>query len=241
VREIRVGGLVLVSLVACAACASGEAPTGTGDADGSGGKPGGGGAGAEAGANAGGAGGSGAIGGGSACEYPQGEPGVLEGMLVDGALAWQGYAAASDAPSTVAAADYFDCDGAKGIDALLVIQSATWCGPCQAEAATLEAKMQSSWTALGIEVLTLMVEDGNTAPATIDTAAQWRSAFELDSVAVAADPDFTFRYFDFDKHIDEAVFPTKLVIDPRTMTITVRDVSNGDVGPALEALAAANQ
>jgi hypothetical protein len=241
-REPVLAMAVLCAVVAMTGCASGNAPSGASDDDDDGhghGGSGGGGHGGEA--SHGGAGGEAGAGGATVCDYPTGETGVLQGMLVDGALAWEGIAASDDAPATVTMADYYDCDGTKGINALLVIQSATWCAPCQADAATLEQKMQSSWSALGIRALTLMVEDGTSAPATVATAQQWKDNFGLDSVDVAADPDFSFRFLDVEHHIDEAVFPTQIVIDPRTMTIAVRDLTDADIGPQLEALASANQ
>jgi hypothetical protein len=58
----------------------------------------------------------------SPCEYPAGPYGVAEGQTVPPMLTWQGYAEgpSSDGVVTITMSDYFDCDGTKGIDALMV-------------------------------------------------------------------------------------------------------------------------
>ena len=224
-------------LLGCAACAVGSDPiagAGGEDSDGDAASVGGVGGNASVGATNG-------SGGGSACVYPSGETGVLEGMLVDGSLSWQGFPAGASSPTTVAATDFFDCDGSRGVDAILVVQSATWCGPCQAEAAKLEGKMGGAWAGLGIRVLTLMVEDANESPATVDTASAWKNAFGLTSIAVAADPAFSFDYFNYEMHISGGAFPTQLVVDPRTMKIVVREEGDLPLDAQLEQLAEKNK
>jgi hypothetical protein len=54
------------------------------------------------------------------CDYPTGPYGVGTGQTVPPDLAWQGYAPGSDTPTTVSIQDFFDCDGLKGIDAVLI-------------------------------------------------------------------------------------------------------------------------
>ncbi len=66
----------------------------------------------------GGQGGDGA--GPVACEYPQGPYGVGQGQTVPPTLSWQGYAPNSNSVSTITSEDFFDCDGLRGIDAVLI-------------------------------------------------------------------------------------------------------------------------
>src|SRR5262245_61333493 len=73
-------------------------------------------------------------GSGGACPAPSGTPGVHAGELVDPALSWQGYVHDEPAAGTIDVADYYDCNGSLGINALVITQSAMWCGPCQADA-----------------------------------------------------------------------------------------------------------
>ena len=54
------------------------------------------------------------------CEYPAGPYGVSPGQVVPPTISWQGYAAGSAASSTIALSDFFDCDGSKGINAILI-------------------------------------------------------------------------------------------------------------------------
>ncbi|MCA9618124.1 MAG: hypothetical protein KC731_03860 [Myxococcales bacterium] len=81
---------------------SGAGPTGVGGSTGS--------AGGETGAGA----------GPTVCEYPQGPYGVAQGAIVPPNLSWQGYAPGASTPSTISIADLFDCDGSRGIDAIIV-------------------------------------------------------------------------------------------------------------------------
>jgi hypothetical protein len=155
------------------------------------------------------------------CDAPSGTPGVHAGEIV-GALEWQGYAGTDAKPSTIAAYDYYDCDGTRGIHALVITQSALWCGPCQADAGTMETKLNAEWSALGIRALTLMVEHNTDQPATIATAETWKQSLGLTKVDVATDAIYSFDAFDFDKHIPHSGFPVHLVVDPRTMQIIMR-------------------
>jgi hypothetical protein len=53
------------------------------------------------------------------CTYPVGPYGVGLGDTVPSNISWQGYAPGAATPSTVSTKDFFDCDGAKGIHAIL--------------------------------------------------------------------------------------------------------------------------
>jgi peroxiredoxin len=149
------------------------------------------------------------------CPYPNGVAGVDVGDLVAGNLSWQGYAPFASQASTISIQDYYDCDGSKGINALLIINSATWCGACQNEATDLP-KHTSSFQQKGIRVLTLMVENQSGAPATLSTAKTWRDYFGLGAFATAADPNFTFAGF------GSVGLPLQVIVDPRTMKIVDR-------------------
>jgi hypothetical protein len=167
-------------------------------------------------------------GSGGACPTPSGTPGVHQGELVDPALSWQGYVHDEPAASTIEVANYYDCNGSLGINALVITQSAMWCGPCQADAVALQEKLDGEWNDLGVRALTLMVEDGVEQPATLDTASNWKGTLALGAFDVAVDPGYTFDAFDYDKHISHSGFPVHLLVDPRTMLIVKRsDTSDG--------------
>ncbi len=53
------------------------------------------------------------------CEYPPGPYGVAVGQTVPPNLSWQGFTPGSDVATTVTIQDFFDCDGTRGIDAVL--------------------------------------------------------------------------------------------------------------------------
>lgn len=152
------------------------------------------------------------------CDYPtmgiSNKPG---GVLPN--HSWQGFVnenVDAAAPTEITMADYLDCDGSKGINALLIDVSATWCGTCQEEAKTLTSKMNNQWGELGIRVVTLMIEDAASKPATLATALQWKNQYKLMSTTVAADPEFFFSQLAEGGTIG---LPFLVVVDPRTMTL----------------------
>jgi hypothetical protein len=54
------------------------------------------------------------------CTYPSGPYGVAQGQVVPPTLSWQGYAPGSNTVTTITPEDLFDCDGSKGINAVMV-------------------------------------------------------------------------------------------------------------------------
>ena len=130
--------------------------SGNGNGNGAGGADPGGAAGA-------GAGDSGATGGETAqptnCEYPSGASGVKEGAVVMKALKWQGFRAGTTQEVTIPITDYLDCDGSKGINALLISTGALWCPNCNTETSEFDHLMQTKWAAMGIKILSLVIED----------------------------------------------------------------------------------
>jgi hypothetical protein len=172
------------------------------------------------------------------CAYPTENRGTARGEVPGDNLTWEGYVDGSPETSQIGISEYYDCAAARGINALLVVQSATWCGLCQEEAGDIDRHMSeaSGWRAKGIEVLTLMIEDIDGSPANVRTALNWRNQFKLNTSTVAADPAFSF----VDRTSDVIGLPEIIVIDPRTMEVI--DVQQGYSGDhtLLEQVAARN-
>jgi hypothetical protein len=161
------------------------------------------------------------------CQYPNSGFGVDAGSYVSGNLAWQGYKEGSSQLGSVSIQDYFDCDGSKGINALLIDSSAVWCGACQEEAQDLPSQ-QATFQAKGIHVITLMIEDNSGNPATTSTATSWRNNFGLDAFSVCADPNFSFG------GNGSVGLPLQIIVDPRTMKIVAREEGFGDYSTVLQ-------
>lgn len=153
------------------------------------------------------------------CKYPTTGLGFRVGDVVPPKHTWQGFGdntKATDKPTTVSLDDYYDCDGSKGINAVLVDTSALWCGACQQAASTLTAEIKASWAALGIRVITLMVDDAQPGmPATIKTVQGWKAMFNLSNSTVVADPGFTFA----PPGVMSVGLPVEDILDPRTMKL----------------------
>lgn len=153
---------------------------------------------------------------GNPCTYPRGGYGTVPSEVPPPTLSWRGVSETGRA-ATISIADYHDCDGSRGIHALLVDQSSVWCGACQHLAQRISNNLRSSWGGRGIRVLTLLTENADRTPATIDTAATWKRHFELgDDAAVVADPERSFRDSPGQQM---APYPYQVLINPRTMEI----------------------
>jgi hypothetical protein len=162
------------------------------------------------------------------CQYPPGPYGTSVGQVVDPTLQWQAFAPNATTASTLKITDFYDCDGTKGINALFIANSAQWCVACQYEAGDIPQWMGSTgpiagdWAALGVSFLTLVIQTNSYEPATINTAQQWRTLYDLTGIYVAADPGDSFP---------TASLPHNLLVDPRTMKVAVNldnDTEYGD-------------
>jgi hypothetical protein len=174
---------------------------------------------------------------GTACTYPAGPYGKTMGMVVSPSLTWKGYLPGSTTISTLKSTDLYDCDGTKGINALLVDEAALWCGPCQMEAQSQSPLVQTGgkWLTEGVVWLTLVIQDLNMAPATVANANTWRIEFKLQQSYVFADPLFDFG------HSGQNGLPTNILIDPRTMKIvSIVEGYAGPDDPSIDQLAAQN-
>jgi len=171
------------------------------------------------------------------CAYPAGPYGTKVGDVVDPSLSWQGYLDDGTQAQTVAMSQYLDCDGSKGISALLLDESATWCADCEAQAQRIAPEVGSTWKSAGVHVVTLMAEDQSEDPATLATALSWRDEYSLTTGAVCADPGWTTKLWG-GAPAEGNGFPTNVVIDPRTMKIVA--LQPPDVDGTVSNLAAAN-
>lgn len=172
------------------------------------------------------------------CRYPVGANGYDSGDVPPPTLSWGGWAEGG-AASTIALRDYFDCNGSKGVNAILVDQSAAWCGVCQTVARKIGQNLRDGWSARGIHVITLLSEGTDRSPATLDTALTWKQQFRLDGTAVAADPALSLRGTVAEA---QALYPYEIVIDPRTMRIVEASAGYDGRGdfPSVVALAERN-
>ncbi|MFT3770592.1 MAG: hypothetical protein QM820_34630 [Minicystis sp.] len=158
--------------------------------------------------------------------YPVTEYGYVSGDIPPPHLAWRGMAENGER-GIISISEYFDADGSKGINALLVDQSTAWCGACQALATKLAENMHGDWRGRGIHVLTLITQRIDGRPADDQTALVWKRHFGLDGTAVVADPARSFRGTPGES---AAPYPYEIVIDPRTMRIVNVDAGFDGVG-----------
>ena len=128
-------------------------------------------------------------------------------------LQWQGFVPNATTPSTVKITDLYDCDGSKGINAIVIDSAGQWCVACQAIVQEVPIWLSPSgdnWTKLGVQILNLVIQNNDYEPATITTAQQWRDQYNLTSIYVVADPNDTFPTNEL---------PYELLVDPRTMKV----------------------
>lgn len=149
------------------------------------------------------------------CDYPTTGFGFKVGKVVK-QNSWQGYAEGAEEVTDIGIESFYDCDGTKGTNALLILTSATWCGACQQESQVVKGKLASTWKEMGIKVVVLMIEDASSKPATTDTALDWKDQFKLTGASVLADPSFSFAQSGASSTIG---LPLQVLVDPRTMMI----------------------
>lgn len=173
------------------------------------------------------------------CEYPAGPYGYRVGDVVPADLTWSGLGAGGT-PVTYHSADLLDCDGTKGINAIVFDSSAEWCPACQQEARELEGIIRTNWGPNGVQVVTLMMEDNAHNPTTdVNVASKWMKNYGLQNVPVLMDPDFKFA----SATSGTIGLPYNVLVNPRDMKIVKVAYHPGPGGndTAMNALVAANK
>jgi hypothetical protein len=137
---------------------------------------------------------------------------VAEDQVLANYKQWQGYREQSTVVETIPVTDYFDCDGSKGINAVLFTTTQWLCSACQQEASELEARM-AGWAPMGIKVAVMLVTGPSDGPATPQDAWIWKENWGLNSMAVVADPQYSLVPG------NSVGTPQMTVVDPRTMRV----------------------
>jgi hypothetical protein len=147
------------------------------------------------------------------CTYPAGPYGVGLDKVLSPTSSWLGYAANDTSVKMMKMKDLFDCDGSKGINAIMIDVSAGWCAACETQAHD-EGQIVSQYDVVGVKAITLLIMDAAEQPATTQTALDWRTTYNLLDVGVYADPDFLLQ-----PNEQSIGLPITYIVDPRTMKI----------------------
>jgi len=154
-------------------------------------------------------------------DYPQGTGTGFQVGQVASDFTWDAFlpGAPTGQLAKVSMHDFYDPDGTRGINALVMITSAEWCPACMTESQALEGKIRQKWGAMGVQVMELMIEDktqNKSLPAVTTAAENWRTKYQFADVTEALDPTFHFQKSGTNG------LPVNVIIDPRTMTTVAR-------------------
>jgi len=98
-------------------------------------------------------------------------------------------------------------------EALAIIISAVWCGPCQYEAAEVLPGLYAKYKPMGGEFLLALAEGLSGSPATPDDLTKWTKKYHVDYPAVTDPGGKLAAIWESD------AFPANIIIDTRTMEI----------------------
>lgn len=169
------------------------------------------------------------LGDSSACaapEYPSRGFGTEKGDVVKNAC-FIGYRAPDRAGpgatnrETVAFSDYYDPVGTKGVSLILINTAAIWCSACVAEHGTLP-EHASELSAKGLVIISILFQDAQRDPATLDDLDRWVENFQP-NFPMVADPDLQLEGYAL-----PTLAPLNMLVDPRNMQILRKYV--GDQG-----------
>jgi hypothetical protein len=166
--------------------------------------------------------------------YPAGPYGFSTGSTFPN-VSFKGYHEGTGVWSDVSMSEYYDPDGSRHVNALWLDVSASWCSACRAEAGDLP-DLYTKYKPRGGRVLTALIENDSSSPATQSTVDSWDTSFSV-NFDIVADP------------MSAALpkggvgLPHNYLIDPRTMKI-VKVVEGADPGattiPGMDALLVTN-
>lgn len=127
-----------------------------------------------------------------------------------------GSAIEDDAPRQVRLSE-LAAQQAKQPRLIMLVAAAGWCGPCQAEAAALSS-FADDYRERGVLIVTALIEDVQSRPASIEFARLWAREFSL---TVPALIDTEFQTSDY---VDINAMPTSVVLDADTLSIRTTEV-----------------
>jgi hypothetical protein len=152
------------------------------------------------------------------CTWPTSNLGNEIGQSLPSHLAWQGLGPGESQERRIGIDEFFDCDGERGIHAVLIITSQYGCSRCTSQADGL-TEMLASWRSEGLNilVLTLKLEDpGDQNPASMAAVNHWRDAYGLNTSYVGYDNGYAMV-----PRSGGGSFGTPLnsIVDPRNMEV----------------------
>ncbi len=153
------------------------------------------------------------------CTWPTSNLGNEIGQSLPSNLGWNGLGPGENQERRISIEEFFDCDGSRGIDAVMIITSQYGCSRCTSQASGLTQTL-ADWRAeegLNIKVLTLKIENPNgQGPASMDGVNHWRNAYNLGTSYVGYDNSYAMV-----PRSGGGSFGTPLnsIIDPRNMEV----------------------
>jgi hypothetical protein len=156
-------------------------------------------------------------------DYPAGPYGYSTGATFPN-VSFAGYRNGAGAWVTISMADYYDPTGDRHVNALFLDVSASWCSACRAEASGLAA-MATKYAPRGGKIMTALIENESSSPATQTTVDNWVSSFDVNYDIVADGKSDSLGS-------GGVGLPHNYVIDPRTMKI-VKIVEGSSGGTTL--------
>ncbi len=169
--------------------------------------------------------------GGGASGYPAGPYGSQKGDRVEDFSFPQGWldpaAVGSDTSqfAPISFSDFYDPDGSKGIELMLINTAAVWCGACKAEhGGSGNVKSLSEHAdALGpkgLRIISLLFQDAQGNPAKPEHLVAWTQSFET-RFPMALDPDYQMG-----RYASAETAPLNMVVDARNMTVLEKFVGD---------------
>ena len=164
--------------------------------------------------------------GASTAGYPAGPyaQNITQGAVIENfsfAEGWvdpkaAGYDPAKFAP--ISFGDYYDPDGTKDYELLLINTAAFWCSACKLEHAgtAQNPSLNDHYAALrsrGLGILSLVFQDNANQPATADDLVSWAKLY-AERIPLARDPEYQMG-----RYVSSNTAPLNLVVDAKNMQI----------------------
>ena len=145
--------------------------------------------------------------------------GVVENFRFDDG--WMNPAAAGYDPGKLAPisfGDFYDPDGSKGYELVIVNTAAFWCGACKLEHAGTASvpslnEQYDKFHPRGLGLLSLIFQDAASQPASVDDLTKWAVTYE-ERIPLARDPEYQMG-----RYASSTIAPLNLVVDARNMKI----------------------